>query len=163
MLDIGANIGNHSLYFSKVAGFKKIICFEPVEDTFNLLKKNVEINNLENVIFPQKVGVGKKEGKAKVLSYNIFNTGGAELEESEDGEIKIVSVDELELESVDFVKIDTEGFEKAVIEGAINTLKKYHPIIYIEILDKNYEYINEKLVEINYKCIDLGYDNYLYY
>ena len=46
-IDVGANIGNHSIFFSKF--FKKVYSFEPQESVFKLLENNVNMNNLENI------------------------------------------------------------------------------------------------------------------
>ena len=62
MLDIGSNIGNHTLYFLNECGAKFVYCFEPAIDTFEILKRNIEINHLENRTGLFNVGVGSKMG-----------------------------------------------------------------------------------------------------
>ena len=50
ILDIGANIGNHTVFFCKECNAKKVYAFEPVSITFEILQKNIAINNLETVV-----------------------------------------------------------------------------------------------------------------
>ena len=55
-IDIGANIGNHSVFFSKF--FKKVYSFEPNPKTFELLKINAKLNNN---IYVRKTGLSNKK------------------------------------------------------------------------------------------------------
>lgn len=133
VLDIGANIGNHSVYFAKECGAGKVISFEPVEETFCILKRNIEINGLEKVIIPHNYGIGESHSRASVNGYDITNIGATSLKETSGGEIEIYSIDELNInEDIALIKIDTEGFEEKVIKGALKTIKKHMPIIMLE-------------------------------
>ena len=49
ILDAGANIGNHTIYFSEICKAQKVFAYEPQKHVFNILKKNNELNNLKNV------------------------------------------------------------------------------------------------------------------
>lgn len=65
-LDIGANIGNHTLYFLNECNGKSVYCFEPVKETFELLQRNIEINHLESRTNLLNVGVGLKSARASI-------------------------------------------------------------------------------------------------
>ena len=54
----------------------------------------------------------------------------------------------MNIEKIDFIKIDVEGWEEQVLEGAMHTILKYKPIMYIEIWNKNYKHINNILFQI---------------
>lgn len=69
LIDVGANIGNHSLYFSKF--FKKIIAFEPQKTLFEILKINSNSKNIDIYNF----GLSNKDGK-NYIYYNLKNRGG---------------------------------------------------------------------------------------
>lgn len=133
--DIGANIGNHALYFSMLCNAKKVIAFEPQREIFDILKKNINLNKLNNNIEILPVALGNENGKASVINRNIDNTGMAQVIFDNDGDTDIATLDSLSL-APNFLKIDVEGFEIAVLQGAINTIQKYCPIIWIEILDE---------------------------
>lgn len=154
VLDIGANIGNHSMYFLKECGAEKVIAFEPVKETFNILKRNVEINGLQDKVVLYNCGVGESHSKAAVEEYDLNNIGGTILHDKEDGDIEIFSIDSLNLdEDITFMKVDVEGFEEKVIKGALETIKRYKPIILLEAWDRS-----NTIENIIVLLSDLGYD-----
>lgn len=162
--DIGSNIGNHSLYFFKKCNAKGSYIFEPVKDTFDTMKKNMEINNYLEVSKLYNVGLCDKITKGSVSSYDLSNTGGTTLETSEKGELQLITIDSLEIkEPLVLIKIDTEGFEKKVVDGAIKTIKKHKPYIMIEVQEENFEYIYSKLEKIGYKYESYDSTNFLFY
>lgn len=168
VLDIGANIGNHTIFFlTKKA--KKVISFEPVKDTFDILKKNIEINNFQNKVNLFNIGVGQTKGKAILKYYNSKNIGMSQLSSDKNGDIPILSLDELNIEEhINFIKIDVEGFEADVIKGMTETIKRNKPLIMIEIRDYLFAEIEDILLSIGYNRITIDIDiynigNYLYY
>ena len=168
VLDIGANIGNHTIFFlTKKA--KKVFSFEPVKDTFDILKKNIEINNFQNKVHLFNAGVGQTKGKAILKYYNSKNIGMSQLCSDQNGDIPIISIDELNIdEKINFIKIDVEGFEADVIKGMTETLKRNKPLVMIEIRDYLFAEIDNILQSIGYNHITINIDiynigNYLYY
>ena len=161
ILDIGGNIGNHSLYWAIVRKAQAIHTFEPYKILYDHICKHVEINNLENIITVHNNGIGAENTKAQpnVLYYD--NMGGSSITPSSEGSINIFTLDSVELNvnRIDLIKIDTEGHEYNVLLGAKNTIVKYSPTIILEIFDKKekderYDEINSLLEEIGYSCID---------
>jgi FkbM family methyltransferase len=129
-IDIGANLGNHSIFFSKY--FKNIIAFEPHKKLYNLLKFNtVNIPNIRIFNF----GLSNKNKKS-LLYTDESNFGGSTQIPFKKGKKSLVlfrKLDSLNLKKrADLIKIDVEGHEKNVLEGASNYLKKYSPIILFE-------------------------------
>ncbi|WP_320675079.1 FkbM family methyltransferase [Prochlorococcus sp. MIT 1341] len=136
MIDIGANIGNHSIFLSKY--FNTIIAFEPQPILVSLLEHNLKFcQEKDYQIFP--IALGAKQSEA-FISFNRFNPGGASL--SEDSGTTKVQVEKLDdvLDSADLpaeskvslIKIDVEGMEADVIRGATKTIEKYRPIVLFE-------------------------------
>ena len=68
VIDIGAHIGYFSLIFAKLVGNNgKVFSFEPEPENYKILKKNIEINNYQNVILEQK-GVSDINNSVKLYS-----------------------------------------------------------------------------------------------
>lgn len=134
VLDIGANIGNHSLYFSSY--FNKCISFEPNPRTFELLKINSKL--VDNVL-PVNTGLSDEKGEAE-LNISFNNTGASSLSSdwnrSFDGKVRIsleVLDDVIDPEDkVDLIKIDVEGHEWFALKGAEKTIRKNRPLIVFE-------------------------------
>ena len=130
VLDIGANIGYYSVLFSEWVGKKgKVFAFEPDLDNFNLLRKNININNCKNVLIVNKA-LSSERGYAN-LFLNPINKGDHRLWpiESDRNYVKVETAtldDYLNkyLDKVDFIKMDVQGAEAKVVKGAEILLKK---------------------------------------
>ena len=150
-LDIGANIGNHTMYFLNECAGRFVYCFEPVKSTFDMLKKNIEINQLDERVKLFNVGIGQYESKASICYSRENNTGYTKLAVSETGDMQIIAIDELKIdEKIGLVKIDIEGFEYDALLGMTETLRKYKPYIMIEIWPANQEKTFSLLKELGY-------------
>lgn len=164
VLDIGSNIGNHTLYFLLECGAGVVHCFEPVFETFSYLKRNIELNNLQDKCILHNEGVGAKTAKAKLINFEHKNMGSSELSYSNDGNIPIVAIDDMVFDSkIAFVKIDVEGFEREVLQGMQKTIERELPYMMVEIRNEYFDEIQEMLSTIGYWYIRMGNSlNYLY-
>lgn len=138
-LDLGANIGNHSLHFAPY--FDRVIAFEPHPRTFGLLKLNAEL--APNVL-AINCGLSAQAGRVSV-SENRGNMGASAIGKQADAGGRTVSfelrrVDDipevLACEAISFVKIDVEGHEHEALQGAAETLRRHQPVVAIEALGK---------------------------
>jgi len=164
VLDIGANIGNHTLYFLFECGAAMVHCFEPIKETYGFLQKNVELNDLQDVTTLHNVGVGAKSSMANMVSFNSSNMGSTEIDYNESGDIPIVAIDDLQFErKIALIKIDVEGFEYEVVKGMLKTVKRHSPYIIIEIRDKFFNDIEKILGSMGYWYINISKgNNYLF-
>ena len=129
VVDIGANIGYHTLLMAKLVGPKgKVYAFEPEKENFELLKKNIERNGYQNVVLVNK-GLGEKEG-VLTLYLNPKNKAGHSVfhQHSHWGrqEIEITTLDDFlpKNTKVDLIKMDIEGAEYAAIKGMRRVLSE---------------------------------------
>lgn len=164
ILDIGSNIGNHLVYFSKISNAKRVYGFEPQKDIFDILDKNRLLNKCNAEI--KNIALGDKIQNTEIDFFDKKNVGATSLKYSEKGRIHTSTLDEefknLK-EKIDFIKIDVEGFEYFVLKGGQNLLIKHQPIIWIEMFNKNFFKVNNLLKSLNYEIIDcLGTYNYIY-
>jgi len=117
-LDIGANLGLHSIILSK-CGYS-VSCYEPDPVHFKILKENLDLNNVSNVQC-YNVAVSNENGKMEFVRV-LGNTTGSHLVGSKSnpyGELEKISVETRSFKSIlsdfDLVKIDVEGHEKALV------------------------------------------------
>ena len=159
-IDIGANIGNHSLAFSPF--FKQVISLEPHPTTFRLLEINAEL--VSNV---KAYNIGASSVRRTVeVAINKSNQGATSIGASVNTETDIVpfylaQLDELEelksLPPVSFIKLDVEGHEVEAILGAENIIRNNSPVLAIEILPSDIENDTCESVELLKK---FGYKNF---
>lgn len=163
VLDIGANIGNHTIYFANELHAKKIIAFEPIKETFRILKKNIALNKLEDVVELHNIGLSDEKGKAAIGgTYHYENIGGTGLRTGE-GSLKLETIDDMDISQVIFIKIDVEGMELRVLKGAEKTIKRDMPYIMIESFPNRYESIQSYLKSLGYgKWYDYGIADHLF-
>jgi len=136
VLDIGANIGNHSIYLASIVGCK-VVCFEPDKNLIKAIEYSSKENSLGNKIITHTVAVGDIEGVCSLaMNPENPNSVGSQQVVVGDGIVPMITIDSLQLDRVDCMKIDVEGFEEKVLIGAINTIKKTKPIIYAEAWNK---------------------------
>ncbi len=141
LLDIGANIGLHSLRVARALPSVRIAAFEPGRETFAMLDRNVARNGLRGQIQVYPLAVAEQPGRAQFHfcsddAYSSLVPDGRR-EVRQTYEVEVTSVDEWfprsGLERVHFIKLDVEGGEPAVIAGARRTLREWRPELLVEI------------------------------
>tara|TARA_B110000014_G_C20119906_1_gene592998 strand:- start:1760 stop:2533 length:774 start_codon:yes stop_codon:yes gene_type:complete len=151
VLDIGANMADSSIYFA-LRGAKKVIAVEPLPANYEMATKNIELNNLKEII---KIILGACSSKPGFFKVDGKKIGGSEKLDDNKGEkeIPLISLTEL-FEQNDLVnpviKIDCEGCEYDVILNTSDEiLKKFHSIL----IEYHYGYQNivEKLENCGFK------------
>lgn len=136
VLDIGSNIGTHTLFFSQVVGPNgKVYAFEPQRIIFQMLCANLALNSLQNV-YTYHAAIGAQRGTiiTPTLDYKAkMNYGGVRLGGYQTGEqVPAIPLDEIELQSCRLLKIDVEGMELSVLKGGCRMIQKFKPVIYVE-------------------------------
>lgn len=132
VIDAGANVGNHSLFFAGVCGCR-VMAFEPVPQAFDVLQRNIARNGLGDLITPFRMALGAEAGVAQVdLGGASDNLGSATLTPGV-GDLEVARLDSLvPSETPTLIKIDTEGWDLAVLRGAGGVLSRAHPLVCIE-------------------------------
>lgn len=132
-LDVGANIGNHAVYFDK--HFAVVHAFEPNPSTFQLLRHNATYSAH---VIPHNYGLGSEAGEFR-LHEELSNVGGASLLGGGKSElagvaVRVARLDQLDidLDGLCFIKIDVEGFEPHVLKGGAGIITRYTPLIILE-------------------------------
>lgn len=167
VLDIGANLGNHTLFWAKNTDYSAIYSFEPYPVNYERLAHNIANNSLKNV-FPVNYGVGARKGYTKVLNFSEDNYGATTLDTgiSDSGDIRIIDIDTFVsdhgLNQVDFVKIDTEGFEESVLAGMQQVIKLHRPDLWVEVSENSFHHVIDILLAMDYILADVEGFNVLF-
>jgi FkbM family methyltransferase len=137
VVDIGAHIGHYTIIASKRVGmYGKVVAIEANPDNFEMLNRNIKLNQLTNII-SLNYAVYSKETKIKLYlageesGYTIYDT--IMIERAARGQENFVEVNANTLDyllqlyginEVNWIKIDVEGAEYEVLKGATNMLSK---------------------------------------
>lgn len=128
VVDVGAMIGDHTMTYADWVGpGGKVHAFEPNPEAFECLAYNMR--DLDQVV-AYKFGLSDQAGTCKL---NLSPNAGASHLSNEEGEIKMIALDDLDLASLHFLKIDAEGFETRILSGARETLHHLCPAMLIEV------------------------------
>jgi FkbM family methyltransferase len=166
VLDVGANIGLHTVHFADFARLGKVICFEPARSTFALLLQNVE--HLVNVI-PLNVALSDSASLQSlfVAADNAYSglkdTKRKAILRQES--IACFKGDDILLalftksQRIDLIKIDVEGLEMQVLRGMREFIVAHRPVIFCEIFGG--EQSNPDPESTVQFCVSLGYDAFV--
>jgi len=140
IIDAGANLGAFAVIAAKQAPRGNVYAFEPAKATFSFLKKtaagyvNVECveKGLGDNISEKKIFIDRSSTAGNVMEDSPF-FGSSQRETGEFESVSVTTLDDFVRENkiprVDFIKIDTEGYEAKVLNGARETIKKFHPVV----------------------------------
>lgn len=138
-IDVGANIGNHSLYFAIMLGAGRVIPVEPNPPCWRLLLENVLANGLLDRFDLTRLGVGL--GEARAGGYGMEqrerNIGAAAMIAGA-GDIEVWRGDDLLANTApDFIQIDVEGAEMAALRGLSDLIAHHRPKLFVEVSHRN--------------------------
>jgi FkbM family methyltransferase len=136
ILDVGANIGAHTLRFGKVAGSSgKVYAFEPTEYAYRKLLRNIALDRLDSTEAFQVAVSNRKQTQQALNCKSSWRTDGRSV--SGAGVVDVVRLDDWCADNgvvrIDCIKVDVDGDEWPVLKGAEQILRRYRPLIIIEI------------------------------
>jgi len=184
VIDIGAHIGWYSLLASQYVGKEGIVfAFEPEPRSFNILIKNIKINNIKNIV-PVNKALSDSSG-TQMLFINLYKKGPSPFRmwSNSDEEyipVEVITLDKyLKNKQVNIIKIDVEGYECKIFRGMEKILSENPNLIifseywpeglrksgsspkeYLDIIERHdfkIIKIDEKLEKINYnEALDIN-------
>lgn len=167
VLDVGANVGNHSVFFGhylKGSPDFSLDAFEPEASAHRLLVKNLSTNEISSKISIHNIAIGSKNGSVDLNSGSSKNLGAAKVIRSSDDRtlnIPMKPLDEIvsPTKKVSIIKMDIEGFESEALLGSHRILSENSPILYIEAAsNENKNKIDKILLPLGYKSIGVVND-----
>lgn len=164
-IDVGANIGNHSIYFGNFVA-DSVISVEPNDLVLPILRENLQ-NNVDNYkLFECGLGATATFGKIHMPENSSSNIGMAKIEVLNEnvGDCFLVrSLDDVFEEwakeksfkgGVSLIKIDVEGMELDVLKGSNAVLNKYKPHVFVEAAtEKHFSELNIHLKNLGYTAL----------
>ena len=163
-IDVGANIGKYSIMIGRKSDSIKVISIEASKETFEILKKNIELNNLHNII-PFNIAASDRKGVSDFyLDGNGFGTASSLFEikkQSKKIRVKTDTLDNvvknLKIKKIRLIKMDVEGAEAKVLKGGIKLIERDKPRIIFEALNKkSFEECSKIFKKLNYKIKRIG-------
>lgn len=170
-VDIGANIGQHSMYAATLVGKSgHVHAFEPIPALYQQIKDSVEANGYEEIVSAHNMALGSNESTEKFfVSKNIGGSSlvnNDETKETIDVRIAIGDKELSKLTTIDVMKIDVEGYEYEVLKGIKETLLTKKPALFLEFSGNFYKKqgndegrkIIKLLREYDYRLFDIEDD-----
>lgn len=135
IIDVGANIGNHSAFFAATLDYQAIVAFEPVPDNAKLLQKNMAPYE---AIYIRTEAVGNSATDV-LIEINRGNMGACQVSDNGTLRVQQIRLDGIIVPPVSLLKIDVEWYEPQVLEGAKTLIEEDRPLILIEDAKNEYE------------------------
>ena len=174
-IDVGCNIGNHSLFLNSIIKFQSMVLID-------ISKRNcilASLNNPEAIVI--NAAASDFNGSDEVYIYDD-NSGVGTVKslwkndpewgkQVQTNEVLFMTLDTLNIQKVDAVKIDVEGSEFRVLKGMKEMLTIHKPILWIEmhgdeILKRSFEYVQKDIFDFlssfGYKLLGSGGGNYIF-
>lgn len=159
-VDIGANIGNHSIFFSCFCASTAVYSFEIDKTIYPLLKKNMETNCLSQTYHLSGIGILDKKGFVDISRIDHLNAGMTRIVNVEGTNNEVDKLDNIlqHIENIALIKIDVEGFELEIIKGAQIILESQSPVIFAELATKKeFKLVKKELSKYGYTTDKVNY------
>ena len=173
LLDCGCNYGFYSFYVASISNNNLVLSIEASSNTSIDFKKNLELNKFKNIIF-KNIAISDQTGQLVTLNESINDWESSiihnKFEKKNSSSIKTININNLlknyELNGYTlFIKLDVEGFEFNAINGGLDIINKYHPIIIVELSkyilqnkNFNFSYLQDFLNKFDYAIYDTDHN-----
>lgn len=159
MLDAGANIGLISIPLARRLQPRggRVVAFEPQRLIYYMLAGNAALAGISN-IFCHQIALSNKTDTILVPDTDPeqrqdFGAVSLMAKEANGVFVQALPIDNLGLDRLDLIKLDVEGMELVVLEGALETIAQFRPLIWIEIWPANYESVTRWMHEHDYNLL----------
>lgn len=170
IVDIGANIGNHTVYFSRTVG-ARVAAFEPEPHNVLCLEVNARLNEVRDRVTIHRCALGAAAGEVSLTmsidsNYGSFSAVGPQRPDAagiaaEASRVPVRRLDQVldahhPNHAVSLMKIDVEGMELDVLKGATRTIQRWMPAIACECIDKPvFQRVEALLSRFGYSVVGL--------
>jgi FkbM family methyltransferase len=153
-IDVGANIGALTVPMAKLVGSGGMVyAFEASEANLTLLHRNVAYTDVNNRVLILNVAASDHLGALRVDKQSALHAYSRRDINEGEFDVDCITIDSLELPRCKLIKIDVDGHELQVLNGAIETIKRCRPVIYIENeIDTKREAMVAWFIDHGYRC-----------
>lgn len=147
VVDVGANIGNHTLYFARVMQ-AQVLAVEPEPHNSTCLMLNIVVNRLAQRVQVVRKAIGERPGTARLqmnveANFGSFsarpeaNPSRTAVQDDLAVNVPVTTLDELlagmlERQPPSILKLDIEGMELEALRGAVTVLERARPLVAVE-------------------------------
>lgn len=162
-LDLGGNIGTHSILMSKLSEKGKVYTFEPQSLVFSILQNNLLLNKIDNVAAYRFACSDNDHDIITMQPFNFFgkriNNGALRVDLSSLlGDMALTrTIDSFKFKRLDFIKIDIQGSEVRALKGAKSTINRHRPYIFVEIEEQHLRAMNTSSKELIETFLKMNY------
>lgn len=159
--DIGANFGFYSMLLAKHSPQGEVHSFEPVPWLSERFERNAKLNGFEGRISKNELAVSNSAGwvDLNIPAPDESNQGTASLVEKtatrKTIKVRTITLDEYVrttgVSRLDFIKVDVEGAEHFVIQGAVESIKKFRPFLVVEVNESSRQAVADVLGSLGYR------------
>ena len=136
VVDVGGFVGNHAVYFSKICHASKVYSFEPQVDIAAILEKNIQLNEVTEIVEMKQIALGDHTGRMSVNRVLPGTRAGTSFKYDSKGTVEASTLDAFSFDRVDLLKVDVEGSEVSVFRGGYSLLNRLSPIVWAEAVSK---------------------------
>jgi FkbM family methyltransferase len=165
LLDVGANIGNHSIFLAHHLNLDRVTPIEPQPSILHILRANLGLNWHPSFDFSHLgVGLSDRAGWARIGSFNEGNIGGTRIvaatgdDEAADRDaypVRLCAGDDLfQGGDFDIIKVDVEGMEIKALRGLKHCLESFDGVIFVEVHDDNITDFACSIDEMEFRKVD---------
>jgi FkbM family methyltransferase len=159
-IDVGANVGNHSIFFGLFCPSTKVISIEAEKKIVGVLTENLSKNLTDNKYEIYNYAISDFNGFVEMSNVIEGNPGSTHVLNEGKGDVECTTIDDLlsDVTNIAVMKFDIEGHEIKALKKSTEIIKKYKPIIITEIKKRqDFNVISEILNEYGYKCDNVNY------
>ena len=166
VMDLGGNIGTHSILMSNLVFEGRVITFEPQSLIYSILQNNVLLNRRTNIDTYRFACSDKNFQTISMEPFSFIgeriNNGALRVSLNDvAGDLALTrTIDSFNFEKLNFIKIDIQGSEVKALRGAKKTIAKFKPYMFIEIEQQHLLAMNASAKELIELVLSLGYSLY---
>ena len=175
IVDVGANLGWFSFELRNANPSATVFAFEPQKTLYNMMCDSIALNSFDK-IYISHIAIGDNNSSIEVPVFDyslISNFGGVELDQTRTNKeyigqhatnfesVNLRTLDYFSFPKLDVLKIDVEGMEEKVLLGAIETIRRCKPVIFIEFLKSDPKKLKRQIEELGYEIREILTENFL--